>query len=120
MPALPDEFANHISTHAPRTGSDQYTGSCFLLFCHFNPRSPHGERQAVLIASTCCLVFQPTLPARGATTMSFISCVFASTFQPTLPARGATQSEALAAREEYNFNPRSPHGERHAVYRSRI
>ena len=55
----------------------------------FNPRSPHGERQAVLIASTCCLVFQPTLPARGATEM-----------------------EQEYIYDANDFNPRSPHGER--------
>ena len=33
-------------------------------------------------------------------------------FQSTLPARGATASSAIFRRSRWNFNPRSPHGER--------
>ena len=36
-----------ISTHAPRTGSDKNNGRQFFLRHHFNPRSPHGERITV-------------------------------------------------------------------------
>ena len=36
-----------------------------------------------------------------------------SLFQPTLPARGATSSCRDYARLDLDFNPRSPHGERH-------
>ena len=35
-------------------------------------------------------------------------------FQPTLPARGATKYGHFSALHQQNFNPRSPHGERHA------
>ena len=38
----------------------------------FNPRSPHGERQYVRIAGDVPIGFQPTLPARGATTSSCV------------------------------------------------
>ena len=34
-----------ISIHAPRTGSDVTYPARFLSLCHFNPRSPHGERR---------------------------------------------------------------------------
>ena len=34
-----------ISTHAPRTGSDQTSRICRKSQGDFNPRSPHGERQ---------------------------------------------------------------------------
>ena len=34
-----------ISTHAPRTGSDDLKLVKRLSHNHFNPRSPHGERQ---------------------------------------------------------------------------
>ena len=77
--------------------------------------------------------FQPTLPARGATTV--VATVLPSTlFQPTLPARGATgqnrhdcQRHRISThaprtgsdltyqpetRWQIDFNPRSPHGER--------
>ena len=82
-------------------------------------------------------VFQPTLPARGATPFQWPGSAQASTFQPTLPARGATQanlrfpvdvimisthaprtgSDTGRGRKKISkksyFNPRSPHGERH-------
>ena len=37
-----------ISIHAPRTGSDTRRRSRMARINHFNPRSPHGERQALL------------------------------------------------------------------------
>ena len=48
-------------------------GATNIRFClrdlrlHFNPRSPHGERQATAIGQGGQPPFQPTLPARGAT-----------------------------------------------------
>ncbi len=80
-------------------------------------------------------IFQPTLPARGATTTDdcytppsiYISTHAPRTgsdadrvelkdraflFQPTLPARGATRKGQRAAGDLPDFNPRSPHGER--------
>ena len=33
-----------ISTHAPRTGSDELPATSSKVQTHFNPRSPHGER----------------------------------------------------------------------------
>ena len=56
---------------------------------NFNPRSPHGERQK-----------RNDLVARGLI------------FQSTLPARGATVVEPIAPYVPSDFNPRSPHGER--------
>ena len=80
-----------ISTHAPRTGSDHQEASCFSPTWHFNPRSPHGERREPMISLFGAFVFQPTLPARGATRWGF-AVHPRSAFQPTLPARGATAS----------------------------
>ena len=56
---------------------------------HFNPRSPHGERQTS----------PRRIPVRAI-------------FQSTLPARGATSNFLALAVGVNNFNPRSPHGER--------
>ena len=83
---------------------------------YFNPRSPHGERHRDYMALDVSELFQPTLPARGATKegMSVEAWVAISThaprtgsdcgkeyivfggkqFQPTLPARGATSSSS--------------------------
>ena len=57
---------------------------------HFNPRSPHGERPGGTKTRNQREIFQPTLPARGATCPPH-HAVSALPFQPTLPARGATQ-----------------------------
>ena len=101
-----------ISIHAPRTGSDRYRPSrpaasatfqstlpargatcqgvvCTAQQAHFNPRSPHGERQPDGVTVYKTREFQSTLPARGAT----------------------SRAHARNRRTPY-FNPRSPHGER--------
>ena len=79
-------------------------------------------------------LFQSTLPARGATSMSSSSYRYGIIsihaprtgsdelmlnlldeplqFQSTLPARGATATKPVALLCALNFNPRSPHGER--------
>ena len=78
---------------------------------YFNPRSPHGER---LIDEGYCgeiVVFQSTLPARGATSWRK-SAVGRAAFQSTLPARGATTRLLRRFCRVNDFNPRSPHGER--------
>ena len=59
---------NYISTHAPRTGSDSIARQAAATRWNFNPRSPHGERPPLTSAQCRGLSFQPTLPARGATT----------------------------------------------------
>ena len=78
-----------ISTHAPRTGSDN---SRFRFIVSY-------------------ALFQPTLPARGATTrlVRFAEIVKISTHAPRT---GSDQLRRPAAQAAGNFNPRSPHGER--------
>ena len=84
-----------ISTHAPRTGSD------------FN------------VYDEICkdFIFQPTLPARGATAGAGALLGAVQTFQPTLPARGATGFPVDWIAIGKYFNPRSPHGERQGLGR---
>ena len=60
--------------------------------------------------------FQSTLPARGATTHTGINR-FDFQFQSTLPARGATSVLRKTRHYRLDFNPRSPHGERHLAKR---
>ena len=64
--------ASRISTHAPRTGSDAFA----------------------VIWEEVEEVFQPTLPARGATHLPLALGHADFPFQPTLPARGATTPQA--------------------------
>ena len=104
-----------ISIHAPRTGSDAislYCGNSVAEFQstlpargatgtaprnradapHFNPRSPHGERQGQRIFFCQASEFQSTLPARGATS-AIVYAPRSTLFQSTLPARGATPTQ---------------------------
>ena len=79
-----------ISTHAPRTGSDT----------------------PLVTDKTLTLEFQPTLPARGATTM--YPQLFHSAkvyFNPRSP-HGERRNYLSPDIGVYDFNPRSPHGER--------
>ena len=147
-----------ISIHAPRTGSDSTVAGCCLcrwkyfnprsphgerlrfrklrhLSCHFNPRSPHGERHAVSASKTSILVFQSTLPARGATTLKsvcygriyYISIHAPRTGSDTAKIRLSGTSTTISIHaprtgsdigfqikpvSPADFNPRSPHGER--------
>ena len=57
-------------------------------------------------------IFQPTLPARGATLGQPVREPQRKQFQPTLPARGATLGAEQLRGQLRHFNPRSPHGER--------
>ena len=104
-----------ISIHAPRTGSDVH-GELLMCRCaDFNPRSPHGERLVLRRGVPSYIVFQSTLPARGATNRGRDFCKHGGKFQSTLPARGATGKERARYTALRNFNPRSPHGERLAT-----
>ena len=101
---------------------------------NFNPRSPRGERQLLGDELHTIGLFQSTLSARRATTLSNRVVLYTYRFQSTLSARRATRQYSFpgyqgdisihALREEsdlrtnlmptdtVNFNPRSPRGER--------
>ncbi len=55
-----------ISTHAPHTGSDNTVCRFKAVSCHFNSRSPYGERYASNRRIDVIWIFQLTLPIRGA------------------------------------------------------
>ena len=77
-----------ISIHAPRGGSDRRLHGHVVYYCHFNPRSPWGERPISVI-----------LPCAG------------SNFNPRSPWGERPQSPRLC-NPHRDFNPRSPWGER--------
>jgi len=56
-----------VSIHAPRAGSDPSIVSPTTHSACFNPRSPRGERRGTLARPSRAMMFQSTLPARGAT-----------------------------------------------------
>ena len=73
----------------PLRGATPVTVDDLAAHMDFNPRSPYGERPALIRCATNYRRFQSTLPLRGAT------CPGAPFSPPTC-----------------NFNPRSPYGER--------
>ena len=129
-----------ISTHAPRTGSDEITPENDAHKIDFNPRSPHGERLQADDASNIFLNFNPRSPhgERPFRVASRFSPFFISThaprtgsdvvvdeaaadlrvdFNPRSP-HGERRCGAAHRRVSQNFNPRSPHGERRRVFLS--
>ena len=79
----------HISIHALLTESDEGFGGALSRYGHFNPRSPHGERQR----HPCCLLAPLGISIHALLTES-----------------DRTERRQLLTRRY--FNPRSPHGER--------
>ena len=79
-----------ISTHAPRTGSDKHCHRA-IRAANISTHAPRtGSDMLSLTRSTDVSTFQPTLPARGATSHVNAPLPMQRPFQPTLPARGAT------------------------------
>ena len=66
----------------------------------FNPRSPHGERQAFLVLASCCRNFNPRSP-HGERPPCRRRSLSSGRFQPTLPARGATWDDISEAYDAY-------------------
>ena len=106
-----------ISIHAPRTGSDGCRRRACYSGHHFNPRSPHGERRAYRLADNKVAEFQSTLPARGATNCPLFCCTTGG-ISIHAPRTGSDDKEKQRHGKEADFNPRSPHGERHGRRRT--
>ena len=119
LPARGATFLSHhrqlsglyISIHAPRTGSDRGHGARGAERAHFNPRSPHGERQKQMRVNFTQVDFNPRSP-HGERQPAAARSPAPAGFQSTLPARGATRQDLGNAGIGKDFNPRSPHGER--------
>ena len=79
-----------ISIHTPLAGSDKPTNQPVHEAYYFNPHSPCGERPGEKRQMAKLIIFQSTLPLRGAT------------YRSNLRSQAPT-----------NFNPHSPCGERH-------
>ena len=100
-----------ISIHAPHAGSDGRAAHPLSRCCHFNPRSPCGERlPRVHAESPPCGNFNPRSPC-GERRLCSLSHAPPPYFNPRSPCgeRRVGQDRASAGR---HFNPRSPCGER--------
>ena len=108
--AVVDAFVD-ISTHAPRTGSDAIDA----VYCHIGKISTHAPRTGSDASASAPaytkIVFQPTLPARGATWTRWAAYSTAGNFNPRSP-HGERRTRWIPCPATAYFNPRSPHGER--------
>ena len=102
-----------ISIHAPRTGSDLAGSGHDQFLTDFNPRSPHGERQAEMDGAERADYFNPRSPHGE---RHGVNCRNAALDEISIhaPRTGSDRSYSGACALRTNFNPRSPHGERPA------
>ena len=100
-------YFNPRSPHGERRPTRNTTSPT----AHFNPRSPHGERPRLTRAGSGPSHFNPRSP-HGERLPPLDEVKGLLVFQSTLPARGATGGVPERHRAPLNFNPRSPHGER--------
>ena len=77
----------------------------------FNPRSPCGERLESAGFSSDEIIFQPTLPVRGATGDN-VAAPYSYNISTHAPRAGSDQQRNKRRLDANNFNPRSPCGER--------
>ena len=123
-----------ISIHAPRAGSDTLTPEATIEPTDFNPRSPCGERRDAAQEHEVEMLFQSTLPVRGATKDPPCGNARSVYFNPRSPCgerpvagrrwmgrrnisihapRAGSDSRPSCCRyRQWHFNPRSPCGER--------
>ena len=87
--------AGIISTHAPREGSDRGKRHLPGSTWHFNPRSPRGERPTHDGHGRPRGDFNPRSP-RGERHSAVFAFQLIYVFQPALPARGATSAPSPA------------------------
>ena len=86
----------------------------FPLFCgqrYFNPRSPRGERLAVISATATRGLISIHAPREGSDKRCQKRCKQTSNFNPRSP-RGERLEMTRHSWTYQNFNPRSPRGER--------
>ena len=95
----------------PGWGATKIRPRLNLIPTYFNPRSPDGERPSAFPRVFAFLLFQSTLPGWGATLNNEV-CDEIDVFQSTLPGWGATWAATRSGIPCWNFNPRSPDGER--------
>ena len=103
-----------ISIHAPRGGSDRCAAGNKCELLDFNPRSPWGERLYISVILIKFHVFQSTLPVGGATARD-IPIPGLREISIHAPRGGSDLCLLEQMLFLFDFNPRSPWGERRYV-----
>ena len=78
---------------------------------YFNPRSPYGERQGIVVFISLFMIFQSTLPIRGATDRGVLAGLLLG-ISIHAPHTGSDDFFIFVKEVFLYFNPRSPYGER--------
>ena len=78
---------------------------------HFNPRSPHGERQELPALRDAIWHFNPRSPHGERRPLLWLTQAILTHFNPRSP-HGERLDAIPGSAKGGNFNPRSPHGER--------
>ena len=86
-----------------------------MMMASFNPRPPHGERQGIKDISVMAGKFQSAPPARGATRLR-VGNWARRHVSIRAPRTGSDIQGSLFRGRIGRFNPRPPHGERHAAW----
>ena len=104
----------HFNPRSPR-GERQFCHSFRHPFWYFNPRSPRGERPSLGHSPKLRVEFQPSLPARGATTIEVLSNL-RYIISTLAPREGSDARRIPCLSPGPDFNPRSPRGERRVIW----
>ena len=112
--AYPHGTTCPISTHAPRTGSDERLRQHHPKSRDFNPRSPHGERPRDASLADAGRYFNPRSPHGERRPPLRRSCRCPNNFNPRSPHGERRICGCPLELIRRYFNPRSPHGERRA------
>ena len=117
MPPRDMTYAQWILIHAPPCGERQLDAAlCCPSASYFNPRSPCGERRCRCLLDIKLLsLFQSTLPMWGAT-RRLVPHANRHIISIHAPMWGATSLPASTSTPPKYFNPRSPCGERPALF----
>ena len=130
------DYGLMISIHSPRMGRDCTRYLAWEHPFHFNPLSPHGERPAQRARPDCWNTISIHSPRMGRDALpgAGCACIQISIHSPRMgrdeccchahqqgrsisihsPRMGRDRSAALPPASRPNFNPLSPHGERHS------
>ena len=104
----------NFNPHSP-CGERRNSLASALVQCHFNPHSPCGERPAWADAPEAGVVFQSTLPMRGATLRDGKGAAGLLISIHT-PHAGSDRISDQYNRYLRDFNPHSPCGERRCTH----
>ena len=96
----------------PARGATEHGSQISLHISHFNPRSPHGERRHTARLNMLLSIISIHAPRTGSDGTAYITNGRAFSISIHAPRTGSDWADRGDNRRLWDFNPRSPHGER--------